>query len=241
MTSNSSLFKFKQFSISQTNAAMKVGTDGVLLGAWTPVEDVKRALDVGAGTGLIALMMAQRNPYLDVTALEVDAGAYSDAKENFANSPWADRLHLIHTRFQNFTVDIYGQFDAIVCNPPFFEDGCHAPQSQRAIARHTLTLSSYDLLKGAYNLLCEEGDLSVVLPFISYHSFSQEAKKNLFYERRRLLVYPTPYKKAVRVLSVWTKFKVDEVIEEEMVIEENGRHNYSPEYKELTKKFYLKF
>src|SRR5690554_4558378 len=241
MASKNSHFKFKQFSIFQAQSAMKVGTDGVLLGAWAPIQDAKTALDVGAGTGLIALMMAQRNPILEVTAIEIDAGAYSDAKENFANSPWANRLSLIHDSFQKFSSQSNSQFDAIVCNPPFFEEGCHAPESQRVIARHAIALSNKDLLKGAFDLLKEGGILTVVLPFMNYPSFCHEAKKNLFSERERLTVYPTPIKCAVRVLSVWTKEKVEEVIETEMIIEDNGRHNYSKEYKELTKEFYLKF
>ena len=241
MASKNSLFKFKQFSISQVQSAMKVGTDGVLLGAWAPIEDAKTVLDIGTGTGLIALMMAQRNPILEVTALEIDAGAHSDAKENFVNSPWDSRLNLIHGSFQNFSSKPNGQFDAIVCNPPFFSDGCHAPKSQRAVARHTIALSNKDLLKGAFDLLKEDGTLSVILPFLNFDSFCQEAKKTLLNERERLIVYPTPHKSAVRVLSVWTKKKVEKVIKTELIIEENGRHNYSKEYKELTKEFYLKF
>ncbi|HKL72174.1 MAG TPA: hypothetical protein VJ855_05905, partial [Marinilabiliaceae bacterium] len=143
--------------------------------------------------------------------------------------------------FQNFSSKPNGQFDAIVCNPPFFSDGCHAPKSQRAVARHTIALSNKDLLKGAFDLLKEDGTLSVILPFLNYDSFCQEAKKTLLNERERLIVYPTPQKSAVRVLSVWTKIEVDKVVETEMIIEDSGRHNYSKEYTKLTKEFYLKF
>ena len=138
-----SSFLFKQFIVHHDRCAMKVGTDGVLLGAWAPVDQAHTALDVGTGTGLVALQLAQRNPHLRVTAVEIDAPAAAQAAENVAGSPWPDRIEVVCADFNDFQPD--GRFDLIVSNPPYFVDALPCPDRQRNTARHAGGLN-YDLL-----------------------------------------------------------------------------------------------
>ena len=141
---------------------MKVGTDGVLLGAWAPVDQAHTALDVGTGTGLVALQLAQRNPHLRVTAVEIDAPAAAQAAENVAGSPWPDRIEVVCADFNDFQPD--GRFDLIVSNPPYFFDALPCPDRQRNTARHAGGLN-YDLLfRRSARLLSEGGVVSIVIP-----------------------------------------------------------------------------
>jgi tRNA1Val (adenine37-N6)-methyltransferase len=235
-----SVFKFKQFDIYQDKTAMKVGTDGVLLGSWVCLSNAATALDVGVGTGLICLMMAQRSEALFVTGVELDCDAFKQAKENILISKWSDRIKLENLSFQKFAESKSPQFDLIVTNPPFFVDSHLAASEARNLARHTNSLSYFDILKGANDLLLPTGRLSLILPFNNYESFCKEASLLGFYESRKLIVYPTPNKPAVRVLSEWVKHPVLNAEENSIIIETNGRHQYSLEYKKLTKEFYLK-
>ena len=156
------IFRFKQFSVSHARSAMKVGTDGVLLGAWCSVGGCRRVLDVGTGCGLIALMVAQRNDAVRVDAIDVDAGAVADARSNFAASPWPERLNALETDFNAFEPD--GPYDLIVSNPPFFSDSLLPPDAQRAVARHG-GLLTYDQLVGkAAAMLTPRGMLALVTP-----------------------------------------------------------------------------
>lgn len=156
------MFRFKQFTINDDRCAMKVGTDGVLLGAWAHIGDGARVLDVGAGSGLIALMLAQRFPTARITALELDAAAASQASENIAASPFADRVEVLQTDFLNHTAQPY---DAIVSNPPFFEEDLLPPNADRANARHTAAGLTFDaLVSHSIRLLSDGGTLQVIIP-----------------------------------------------------------------------------
>lgn len=161
------MFRFKQFVIEQELCAMKVGTDGVLLGAWA--EGGQRILDVGTGTGVIAIMMAQRFPEAQVAALDIDEGAVLQARHNVAHSPFKDRVEVLHSSVQEFLPSkskiLHSKFDCIVANPPFFIDSLRAPDTQRNAARHTDTLSYDDLMQSAARLLTDEGIISVIVPF----------------------------------------------------------------------------
>lgn len=194
-------FTFKKFSIRQDKCAMKVGTDGVLLGAWA--EGGSRILDIGTGTGLIALMMAQRFADADVTAIDIEEGAWRQACGNFAASPFAERLHAIHSSLQDFQPDT--PFDTIVCNPPFFERAQKAPDAARTIARHNDTLPSRDLFSGARRLLSSNGVMSVIMPTDNLESFISEAFIHGFFAKRRTWVSTIQGKKPKRVLMSFVK------------------------------------
>ncbi len=235
-----SYFHFKQFTIEQDLAGMKVGTDGVLLGAWAQCKKAKSILDVGTGTGLIALMCAQRNDVAHIDALEIDANACLQAEKNIQNSPWSDRINVIHNSFQSYFRISDRKFDFIISNPPFFNNSLKNNCHQKSLARHTDSLSFKDLLVGVNKLLHDKGVFSVVLPSESMEYFvtiAEELHLNLV---RVLRVKPTPSKKEKRVLMAFAKVK-EPCNEEVIVVEEFGRHGYSDCYKKLTGDFYIKF
>ena len=172
------MFQFKQFTIRQDLCAMKVGTDGVLLGAWAHGGD--SILDVGTGTGLIALMMAQRFSKAQVTAIDIDEGAFRQAIENVKNADFQDRVVVLHEQVQNHE----GQYDAVVSNPPFFIDSLNAPDAQRNTARHAETLTYAELMEAAWRLLKDNGELSVVVPFDYRQRMEDEATFRGFFPSR---------------------------------------------------------
>ena len=172
------MFQFKQFTIQQELCAMKVGTDGVLLGAWA--KGGQRILDAGTGTGVIALMMAQRYPEAQVMAIDIDEGAVRQAQQNVAQSPFSGRVEVLRKSVQEFDgVNGFngrdGSYDAIISNPPFFIDSLAAPDEQRNMARHTQTLTYAELMQAAYRLLSDDGELSVVVPFDYRQRMEDEA------------------------------------------------------------------
>lgn len=234
-------FQFKKFKIVQSNTAMKVGTDGVLLGAWTPSDDALRILDVGTGTGLIALMLAQRNSEAHIDAIDIDGGAVADAQTNVLSSPWFDRINVLRADFNTYANSCDDKYDLIVSNPPFFEDGNHAPEKSRALARHSIGLSPEQLLENTCRLLHEDGRLALILPPNVHAKYLALANKTGLHQQSMMTVYPTPQKPAVRILSLWGWRLVKEQKVESMVLESGGRHVYSEDYKMLTKDFYLKF
>lgn len=156
------MFRFKQFTVCDERSAMKIGTDGVLLGAWADIEDDSRILDVGTGTGLIALMLAQRNASAEIVGVDISHEAIGEARDNFLNSPWAKRLSVTEGDVCSFESN--EKFDHIVSNPPYFVDSLHSPDSLRTMARHTSSLKFEDLVTSAVRLLRPGGRLSVILP-----------------------------------------------------------------------------
>ncbi len=216
---------------------MKVGTDGVLLGAWCNCSKAKSALDIGTGTGLIALMLAQRNPGICVKALDSNSDAIADARENFANSPWGSRLKAIESGIEDF--EFREKFDLIVSNPPFFENSLPSPSEGRTAARHTAMLGPKELAE-ASSLLSEKGTFSGIYPPNTFEKFRTIMSHKNFRPRRLTLVKPTPNKETHRVLFEYIKGWKSEPKTTELIIEKAGRHNYSDEYKSLTKDFYLK-
>jgi len=231
-------FEFKQFRINQENCAMKVGTDGVLLGAWANVEKASQILDIGTGTGLIALMLAQRTQDASIIGVEFDEQAFTQAQRNVSESPWKSRLELVNTKVQEY--ENTKAFDHIVSNPPFFVASQKAPEANRNLARHNDSLSFDDLLKAAKSLLQENGRFSVVYPASEAEIFIDVAAKYGFCLNRLCKVYPTPTK-AVRRYLMEFSMREQGLIEESIILEIGKRHVYSPEYIALTKDFYLKF
>jgi len=204
---------------------MKVGTDGVLLGAWA--SGGRRMLDVGTGTGVIALMLAQRYPEACVDAIDIDADAAAQAARNAALSPFADRVQVICRRVQ----DHQGCYDAIVSNPPYFIDSLQAPDRQRSLARHADTLSYRDLMEAAWRLLADDGQLSVVVPFDYRQRMADEAIFRGFFASRLCAVRTTPAKPPRRYLMAFGKHPCA-CQQQELVIG-------SPDYRALTDAFYL--
>lgn len=233
-------FQFKQFTIYQKNAAMKVGTDGVLLGAWADCTNCNRILDIGTGTGLIALMLAQRST-ASIDAVELDKNACKDAATNFANSPWHHRITLHETTIQDFVSKSNHKFDLIVCNPPFFANSLKTPDSSRNMARHNDALPINDLFFCVKNLLEKHGRFEVIIPFELFDDYKQTAQIAGLYTLRLTMIKPTPQTKIKRVLLSFGSDKEITPITDELIIELNGRHKYSSQYIALTREYYLKF
>ncbi len=181
---------------------MKVGTDGVLLGAWAT--GGTRVLDIGTGTGIIALMLAQRCPQAQVTAIDIDEGAVRQASHNVAQSPFADRIEVLHESVQDFD-GADGCFDAIMSNPPFFIDSLNAPDRQRNIARHAETLTYGQLMQAAWRLLADGGEFSVVVPFDYRQRMEDEATFVGFFPSRVYAVRTSARKPAKRFLLAFRK------------------------------------
>ena len=234
-------FQFKQFKIAQDKAAMKVGTDGVLLGAWVDLTEARNVLDVGTGTGLIALMMAQRHSNAKITAIDIEPGACCQAAGNFTMSQWSDRLKVVNVSIQSFRQNHGGSFDLIVCNPPFFQNSFKSDNSKRNLARHTDSLSAEELIRSASMLSSDSGRLVVVVPEEQAERFIELSHKNFYNLVRSLYVKPNKMKPAKRRLLEFKKHFTGEFQENEIFIETTARHFYSNEYKELTKEFYLAF
>lgn len=236
------MFRFKQFVVQQDKCAMKVGTDGVLLGAWANCEFAKTILDVGTGTGLVALMLAQRNQTANISAVEIDQEATKQAHENFENSPWVNRLSVYNASIQDFARQKKKQFDFIVSNPPFFESTYEQIDVNRKNARqeHTLTLS--ELFSSVNLLLSNEGIFTLVYPSERESEFMKIAVQNQFYLKRKRYVQGTNHSPIKRILIELSKTEcTNPIIEPILIIEPEKRHQYSTEYKQLTKDFYLKF
>lgn len=229
------MFQFKQFTIHQEQAAMKVGTDGVLLGAWAEPENASMILDIGTGTGLLALMAAQRNPQAKVDAVEIEPEAAQQAQKNVADSPWSDRVRVYNTSIFHFFPSY--PYDCILCNPPFFINSTKNPQAGRTLARHTDALPHDALIEMVVRLLANDGCFYIILPPEEATVFIKCAEERQLYLSKLTYVLPNPEKKAKRYLMKFTCVNAP-VVTDELIIE-LARHQYTPEYIRLTKAFYL--
>lgn len=235
-----SKFQFKQFSIEQDRCAMKIGTDGVLLGAWTPIENNPyNILDIGTGTGIIALMLAQRSAAQQIDALEIDEEAYEQATDNFENSPWNDRLFCFHAGLDEFVEEPEEEYDLIISNPPFYSENYKSNDDKRDLARFQDAMPFEELIEAADLLLSENGIFSVIIPFKEEENFIATAKENELYPIKITRVKGTPSTGTKRSLLAFCRNKNTITIEDELIIEIE-RHSYTPQYIELTKDFYLK-
>ncbi len=231
-------FSFKQFTVFHDKCAMKVGIDGVLLGAWTSVENANTILDIGTGSGLIALMLAQRSIAL-IDAIDIDTNAILQAKENCSNSPWANRIALHENSLQQFSETCATKYDLIVSNPPYFVNSLKAPEEARTTARHTDTLSHESLLTTAKQLLKETGRICLILPVNEGLQCVDFANNINLYCRKKVVVYPKPNANPKRLLLEFS-LTPSSAIESKLTIESNERHHYSPEFTLLAKDYYLK-
>lgn len=230
-------FQFKEFTIHQRRAAMKVGTDGVLLG--TMAEGGKQILDIGTGTGIISLMMAQRYPDAQFTAVEIDDNAYLDAQDNFAASPFSDRITLVKAAFQDYARTCGRTFDCIVSNPPYFDESLENPDEGRTRARHTSGLPFRELIGGAYRLLEDGGCFSVCIPPEVLKKFSAECLITGFSLKTCYGIKSVPRKPMPkRYVLVYQKGLITEP-EEHIFCMQNADGSRSEWYQELMKDFYL--
>lgn len=232
---SNSFFRFKRFCIHHDRCAMKVGTDGVLLGAWGCV-DGKNILDIGTGTGLIALMAAQRNPEASVLGIDIDKEAILQAKENIAESPFSDRVNCALQDVISFCPAI--TYDSILCNPPFFTEETLPDDIGRALARNSKSLPFSQLIKKVTLLLNNEGRFSVIIPSSHMQEFIGLCLAEMLYLNRRCVVRTKLSKSPRRVLLTFTKEQAIKVDEQEVcIMSDDG--NRSMAYKELTESFYL--
>jgi tRNA1Val (adenine37-N6)-methyltransferase len=235
-----SIFQFKQFSVSQDQCAMKIGTDGVLLGAWTPINNCPKAiLDIGTGTGIIALMLAQRSDAQQIDALEIDENAYEQAVDNFENSQWGDRLFCFHAGLDEFVEEPEDEYDLIISNPPFYTDDFRSENEQRDLARFQEAMPFEDLVEAAALLLSKTGIFSVIIPFKAEEKFIALANEYDLFPIKITRVKGTPTAEIKRSLLAFSQLKLDSFSSDELVIE-TSRHQYTAEYIALTQDFYLK-
>jgi tRNA1Val (adenine37-N6)-methyltransferase len=235
-----SIFKFKQFSVKQDRCAMKVGTDGVLLGAWTPIENNPFSiLDIGTGTGIIALMLAQRSNAEQIDALEIDEEAYEQAVDNFENSPWSERLFCFHAGLDEFIDEPEDEYDLIVSNPPFYSENFKTENSQRDLARFQDALPFEDLIEAADLLLSENGIFSVIIPYKEEERFIDLCAAVELFPIKITRVKGKHTTPIIRSLLAFKRFELPVLDANELVIE-ISRHEYTDEYVEFVKDFYLK-
>lgn len=235
----SDLFTFKQFSVNQDKCAMKIGTDSVLLGAWTSLENNPNSiLDIGSGTGILALMLAQRGNSQLIDSIEIDDMAFEQCVENFENSPWSDRLFCYHASLLEFAEEMDETYDLIISNPPFYKENFKTKNEQRDLSRFQDSLPFDHLLSSSAKLLSKHGILSVIIPFKEEAHFVKLASRVNLFPKRILHVKGNPNSKTVRSLIEFSRVKTGLKIEELTI--ETSRHQYTENYIELTKDFYLK-
>ena len=213
-------FRFKLFFVRHDRCAMKVGTDGVLLGAWTPTGECKmqnakcKILDVGTGSGLIALMLAQRCPEAQIDAIDIDPDAVAQARENFASSPWSARLHVSQCALQEWSNNIKREasnnikqptYDLIVSNPPYFTASLKNPDAARSAARHNDTLPFSVLIAESAKLLAPDGTLALIVPTEAEPELQALAEAQGLCCTHRCYVHPKPDRPAKRVLIAWQR------------------------------------
>ena len=232
-------FHFKQFTIYQDRCSMKVGTDGVLLGAWADVGKAAHILDVGTGSGLIAIMLAQRAEGANIHAVEVDQAAAGQARENMEVSPWKGRLQVFHTPVQDYARSVSTQYDLIVSNPPFFSGGTFSHNQDRNSVRHTIKLPHGDLLSAARSLLAPTGKFCLILPYIEGLRFQELARTYHLFCTKVTEVMPTKDKPVERLLM---QFEREEKAPEKdsLVIQHNKKNSWTSDYVRLAGDFYLK-
>jgi len=234
----SKAFKFKQFSINQDKCAMKIGTDGVLLGAWATItHNPFSILDIGSGTGVIPLMLAQRSAAETIEAIEIDDNAYEQCVDNFENSDWSDRLFCYHASLQEFAEEIDDTYDLIVCNPPFYSEDYKTSNASRDMARFQDAMPFEHLAVCASKLLSKNGKFVVIIPFKEENRFIDLASKTGLNINTILRVQGNSNSEIKRSLLEFSFIK-SEIQTNDLIIEKE-RHQYTAKYIELTKDFYL--
>jgi tRNA1Val (adenine37-N6)-methyltransferase len=234
------MFQFKQFTVNQDRCAMKVGTDGVLLGAWCPIDNHPYSvLDIGAGTGILSLMLAQRSKAEQIDAIEIDENAYEQCVENFESSPWGDRLFCFHADLDEFVEEPEDQYDIIISNPPFYSEDYKTGNEQRDLARFQEAMPFKDLIEAAHLLLSENGIFSVIVPNKEEEKFINLCAEFELYPIKVTRVKGTPTNEIKRSLLAFKRYELSVLTADELIIE-TARHQYTDDYIDLTKDFYQK-
>ena len=229
-------FRFKQFSIKQDKTAMKVSTDGVLLGAWIASKKPKRILDIGTGTAILSIMAAQKFPEAQITAIEIDNDAFLEAKENINNCPWKKRLKIFNTDFFDFCKISIEKYDLIISNPPYFDNQLKPRDKKKRIAKHSESLAFDKMIAEVSKILSPEGFFCVIIPFQRAETFIHLCAQNNLFVSRKTTIYPNENKKANRILLEFVRH-ICAIQDNFIRIREKGK--YSRQYLELTKDFYL--
>lgn len=240
MSKGRNYFKFKKFEIIQAQSTMKVNTDAILLGSWARVEDCLNILDIGTGTGVIALMVAQRAENAKVTGVEIEEKSFLEASTNVDNSIFANRTSIVHDSIQNFSQVYKESFDHIVSNPPFFTGGTFSSNENKANVRHAIKLSHGDLLNAVTDLLSENGKFSVILPYIEGYRFVELAERSGLHTSKITEVRPRLSKSIERLLIEFTRVEKTKNMDEILIYHKESK-NYADDFKALTKDFYLHF
>jgi tRNA1Val (adenine37-N6)-methyltransferase len=233
---NKTEFKFKKFTVAHAGSTMKVGTDAVLLGAWAKMQDAHQILDIGTGSGTIALMLAQRSgKNASIDAVEIEESDVLQADENFIKSPWSSKIHLYHTAIQKFFPE--RRYDLIVSNPPYFNNSQHPPDDKRQRARHTTTLPHDELIAAVLRLLKEHGTFNIVLPYAEGSQFITQASQWHLHCSRQYGFKSRNEKPVERWLL---EFRKDQYpTERGEIVLYKGAEEWSEEYINLTREFYL--
>jgi tRNA1Val (adenine37-N6)-methyltransferase len=231
-------FSFKRFTIWQDKSAFKVGTDGVLLGACANIDGARSILEIGSGTGLISIMLAQRCD-AEITAIEPDRESFDQACENVNRCNWHNRIIVVHTDLQNF-IPARSKFDLIITNPPFFSDSLKNPDPRKSATRHNDSLSTGELLDCAVKLLKDDGSLQLIMSYVEGNVFIAEAAAYGLFCNNILKIRPLPTSEIRRLILTFSRFQ-EKTVEKFLTIEHGRRHEFTEEYINLTKDFYLKF
>jgi tRNA1Val (adenine37-N6)-methyltransferase len=238
---NPRLFRLKQFSLSDSGCGMKIGTDGILLGAVSAKTAAQlnpaTILDIGTGCGLVALMIAQQCQ-ATIDAIDIDSDAVATAFQNFLNSPWPTRLKALKCPLQDFTGHVAGGYDIICCNPPYFQNSMPGSTHSRTLARHNLSLDFNELFLHSSRLISPTGSLIVIYPADLVALVSQQSSLRGFHEYRQLHISPNPSTPVKRIISHFSLTPSAELVTERMAIETGERHCFSEEYRELTKEYH---
>ncbi len=234
------VFEFKRFSIKQDKCAMKVGTDAVLLGSWVNPDHFTSILDIGTGTGVIALMLAQKSN-ANITALEIDANSFVQAGENVANSSFKDQIKVIRNSFQDFWKQESAKFDLVVTNPPYFIDSLKSNDTNRSTARHADVLPFSELVDGVKELLSANGVFCLILPKKEAEIFRKMAEQKGFFLTRLMRVRNSPDKEDDKRHLMQFELAPKDIGERVFYIRTTDPQAYSDEYKQLTKDYYMNF
>lgn len=233
-------FAFKQFIIKQDKCAMKVGTDAVLLGAWVVPNGSKNVLDIGTGTGVIALMLAQKTK-AHIDAIDIDENAFVQAKQNVSESKFSNQISVTHTSLQEYSKSAGIKYNLIVTNPPYFEQSLKSTDEQRSFARHADVLPFEELIDGVIKLLDQKGKFCLILPTLEAEKFRVLAQKKGLFLSKLLRVKSKVNKDTDKRYLMQFEITPTEFSEQTIAIEQEERHHYTDDYKELTKDYYLNF